>query len=342
MKRPTDPPAVPSDVDCAVDLHRVVANNAPRPTPVEAIPEEYYKMYWKQFFIPPEAVPPGGLADILARDFGHIIQIQFNRAHEAFVTTVLPPETNLDAVAEYHIEKRRIAKTKSERPLKKNKTETEVRAKTPAVKPPSVPVNVKASPQAVSAQPPTQPVVTKLSKEQEESAGWLLRGLHMALSSDPKIGETESTNALREKLQAGFYEALQLPIILCTGQLIDPIELLQKGQGKCFSRILQDPLSSAVSVKALGENVVFPSIGSLTFNWQAQAEEPKTRPAPPGNEIPILFQQLRSLLTENLRIVDLALAKPNAKIPDLALWKKALETLCGQELTTRNILTGLV
>ena len=307
-----------SDVDCAVDLHRLVASNAPRPTPVEAIPEQYMQMYWKPFFIPPEAVPPGGLADILARDFGHILNFQTNRSGEAFVTTKMAPDIALDQVARFHSEHRQ------ERPQKRPKS-------SPKAPPVSEPVTVSVS-------------STKLSVEQEQSAQWLIRGLHIALTADPRIGEASSLPELRDKLQAGFFSVLQLPIVLCTGQLVDPIELVQKGQGKCFSRILQDPLSSAVAVKALAENPQFVPVVSLTFGWETK---PQVEPEPPvapkiPPEIPLLFNRLRNLMSDNMKILDAAMAKPSSKIPDVGLWKQALETLCGQEMTIKNILSGLV
>jgi hypothetical protein len=193
-----------------------------------------------------------------------------------------------------------------------------------------------------SPQPAPRPSIVSLTKEQEESAQLLLKGVYHTLLENPACGEGESLTDLRKKLQMGFYSVFQLPMILCSGELVDPIELVQKGQSKCFSRLLEEPLTGAVSVLVLSENPVFPPVVSLTTGWELVPPVIRKTSPSPSPEIMALFSKLRELVHANLLVIDSALAKPPMDIPDLTLWKQALETLCGQQMQSRDILKGLI
>lgn len=322
----------PADVDIAVNLHRLVGSNAPRATPVEALPEQYMQMYWQPFPIPPEVVPPGGLADVLAREFGHLFTFSKNRAGAPYVSTVMPADTPLDQVARLHIEARMAQQPPP--PVSK---------KAPAKKPTPVAVAKAVAP---AAQVPAGPSPVKLSADEEASAQTLLKGLHCVLVGNSKLGDAQSMEELRRNLQLGFFELFQLPLVLSSSKIADPIELVLKGQMKCFTRLLQDPLNGTVSVKALTENVQIPQIGSLTHDWM-KAPRTTVPPSPDATStvkpaVDALFKRLRDQLVENLSMVDGAIANPNLNVPDVKLWTQALETLCHQERQTRDILKGLI
>jgi hypothetical protein len=331
-------PIPQTDVDIAVDLHRLVASNAPRPTLVESIPEQYMQMYWKPFPIPPEAVPPGGLPDILARDFGHIFQFTRSRSGESLVTTALPPETPLDHVALFHMETMR-ARLPPGAPPRPPIASVAANAPPPTKK-------AKASPkQGPKSKAPSAAGPTKLSPEQEQSAQLLMRALHQVLLANPSYGEASSYADLRGKLQDGFYELFELPLLLSTGESVDPIELVQRGQGKAFSRILEDPLSGSVVVKSLSENPQFPSVGSLNFAWSTLPSPPPPQAAkqtPPPEDVIVLALRLKELLLDNLRRVDQAIDNPPSNPANIGLWKQAFEALCGQESQSSQILQSIV
>ena len=327
-------PPVPTDVDFAVDLHRLVASNAPRPTPVESIPEQYMQMYWKPFPIPPEAVPLGTLPDILARDFGHLFAFnRTTRTGEVFVTTALPPDNPLDNVASFHIETRRSEWALSQ------PTQQPAKAAAPPAK------KAKASPkQGPKASPVTNAAGVKLTAGQEQSAQLLMRVLHQLLLSNPSVGEGSSFLELRGKLQDGFYDLVQLPLVLSTGESVDPIELISKGQGKCFSRVLQDPLSESVSVKAFAENPQFPPVSTLTFNWSQGAAQVRQQPLPMQASVEAmkLATGLRQKLVDNLKMLEQAIAKPPTNPTSVGLWKQAFEALTVQETQNGQILQSLL
>jgi hypothetical protein len=315
------------------------------------MPEQYMQMYWQPFPIPPEAVPPGGLADVLAQTFGHLFAFSKNRAGAPYISTLLPADTPLDQVARVHLESRMSqqkamggpppAKIQSKKPPSTHPLATTSMAK---VAPPAK--SPQASPVA------TNTIAPKLSPEDELMAVAFQQGLHQVLLSNPILGQARSLVDLRNNLQEGFYETFQLPIVLSGAQPVDPIELIHKGQGKSFTRLLEDPLTGSVVVKAMtGDSVKFGPIQSLSYDWPKRVPVSTGREdsvmvapiqaAPRSDDILSLFHRLRELLVDNLNTVDSAIANPSLSVPDVSLWIQALETLCSQERQTRDILKGL-
>ena len=310
-------PPVP-DVDFAVNLHRIVAQSLPRRTEVDSIPASYLQTFWKPFPIPPEVVPagPGGLAAVLQRDFGHLLSFSQNRQGVWCADLVFAPETALEEIARFHIDFR-----------------------TGKLQPPPIQSSSPQGPApAAIVQPPPTIQTKTLSKEEEASAQLLLKGLHKVLLAFPDVGQADSIADLQRRLREGFYRVFNLPLVLSSGLAVDPVELIRKNQQKSFSRILEDPMTGAASVKAIGDNPQFVPVGSVTIGSSVSPQvTPQQRQGPP---MQAAMKQLRQLLAENLMLVDKGLAGP-VSVPDPNLWNTALATLIQQETQTRDILVSL-
>lgn len=315
--------AVP-DLDFAVNLHRVVAQQLPRRIEVDNIPAVYLQTFWKPFPIPPEVVPagPGGLAAVLQREFGHLLSFSQNRQGVWCADLVLPPETPLEEIARFHIDFR----------SSHVQPPTGLKAIAPQGQP------SQGSVPSVQTQPPIKQhhvlQTRTLSKEEEASAQLITRGIHQTLLANPSVGEAVSMQDLQRQLQEAFYKLFRLPLVLASGLPVDPLELVRKNQQKSFSRILEDPMTGSTTVKAIGDNPQFVPIVSLLG---MDAKGPAAVPADP---LQAGMKQLRLLLAENMKLIDMALAGP-VNVPDANLWKNALTTLVQQETQTRDILVNL-
>ena len=302
------PATVPvSDVDFAVNLHRLVVANLPMRTDVDAIPQKYEMMFRLPFPIPPMPIGPTGLAALLTRDFRHILIFTHNRSGQVFVEPALSPEIPLDEVARIHVATRSAA------------------GPVPQPMP--------------SAGAPSMTTGQKLSPDEERSAQLILKALHKVIVMNPALGEADSLEKLRDNILDAFYDMFGTPMVLSSGLPVDPIELIRKNEKRVFTKLIQEPVTGRVTVRAIVEGPSFIPQVTLT--------------APPGGKtgggsaegfrtVNEAMVKLRSHLVANLGLIDVALARGDRMaIPDPALWKQALETLIGQEVQSTGILTNL-
>ena len=317
-----------SDVEFAVNLHTLVCSNLPKHTLVESIPSQYTQMYWKPFPIPPEAVPAGpfGLASVLESHFGHLFNFSNDRQSASLIDPILPPNSSPDDVARFHSDFR----------LKSTKTPAQLE---PPVHP--LALMTKTAPQPAPASSLVKINTLKLSSEEENSAQLILRCLHKILINKPYIGEADSMSALQEALQDAYFDLMGLPMVLCSGLVVDPLDLIQKNQTKSFTRIFEEPVTGRVNVRAIPENPQFVPVGTITLT-EKNSSSAKSRVPRELESVGAAMRSLKQNLSDNLHAVETALGRMDKMaVPDVKLWLSALDTLVGQEKQAGEILANL-
>lgn len=331
----------PVDLEFAVNLHTLVCSNLPKRTLVESIPAQYLKMYWKPFPIPPEAVPAGphGLASVLESHFNHLLSFSKDRQSESFVEPLMPPNSPSDEVARFHTEKRLSA-------MKSHPPEPAPVQHPLAILGKNIGGPSKPSPQPAQAQAPSGTSVVKintlkLSPEEENSAQLILRCIHKILTNKPYIGDADSMSALQEALQDGYFDLMGLPMVLCSGLVVDPLDLILKNQMKSFTRIFEEPVTGKVNVRAIQENPQFIPIGSITIT-EKNISSTKIRVPRELEPVASAMRLLKDKLARNINSIDAALGRMDKlDVPDITLWLSALDTLVGQEKQAGDILANL-
>jgi hypothetical protein len=293
----------PAEAELAVNLHKLITSNLPNRTEVSAIPQQYGAMFRTQFPIPPNA----GIDTVLGRDFSHLFSLSRNRTGQVFVEPRIGSDLPIEEVVRIHL--------------------THLKASMQPKSPP-LPLN---PPPAPSQQP------SKLTAEEERTVQLILRGIHKILIMHPTIGDANSINDLRNALLEAFYDILGVPMVIpSSNRRVDPIELIRKNQGKVFTRLVEEPVTGKVSVKAITERPHF--VPQVTLGFQTRSIQ-----TTPNTILHELVQSLRSQLATNLNSLDRAIASGfDRKVADPKLWKEALEALISHEDQTTSILNNLI
>lgn len=313
-KRGGAPPPIEPEVDFAVNLHRLVVSNLPMRTEVDSIPQRYSAIFRIPFPISP-TVP---LAAVLTHDFGHLFAVTQNRSGQVFVEPKLGPDLPLEEVARMH--------------------QAHIRALV-APQPPIFHSNnppVRQVPMPMPQPAPQRTVTGNLTPREEKSVLLMLKGLHKVLLMHPELGESDSISNLRDSLLDAFFDIIGLPMVCpATQRSVDPIELLQKNQGKVFTRIIEEPVTGKVSVRAIAENPQFGPQGSLSSGTVGTPV--------PRTGFSAMLQLLREQILANSFIVESALNDRHLaqRIADRNLWQQAMETLINQEKQATSILNSL-
>ena len=332
----------PVDLEFAVNLHTLICSNLPNPTLVESIPSQYLQMYWKPFPIPPEAVPagPNGLMSVLESHFDHLMGFSKDfQTGEFFVKPKLPPNLSSDDVARFHTDYRLTSISTSSTNISNKPV---VHHHPLALMGKNISAPKPLLNQAVPASAPVVKINTiKLTPEEENSAQIIIRCLHKILSGKPYLGEADSMPLLHDALHEAYFELMGLPMVLCSGLVVDPLDLIQKNQGKSFTRIFQEPVTGKVNVRAIQENPQFASIGSVTLT-EKNVSSAKLRIPKELESVASSMRLLKDKLSMNLHAVDSALAQMDKlTVPDVNLWLTALDTLVKQESQAGEILSNL-
>ena len=292
----------PSETDLAVYLHRLIASNLPMRTEVATIPQQYSLMFRTPLPIPPNV----GIETVLGRDFPHLFALSRNRSGQVFVEPRLGADAPIEEVARIHLAHLKAG------------------------------VGPQPLPQPINP-PVASPQPTKLTPEEEKTVQLILRGIHKVLIMHPQIGDANSIDDLRNAILDAFYDIIGVPMVLpSSNRRVDPLELVRKNQGKVFTRLVEEPVTGRVSVKAITERPHFVPQVTLAF---------PTRPiqTKPNTIVHDLVQKLRTQIASNLSSLDRAIASGFDKnVADPKLWKEALEALITHEAQTTSILNNLI
>ena len=239
----------------------------------------------------------GGVASVLTSQFPHILS--FTRMDgKLFASPLNPPETSVEGIVAIH--KRARA---GHQPV---------------------------AAAAVVAATPSRPQLN------EQTLALVSQGVKKVLQTTPSIGQAINMNELRSQISKGFFDMFKMPIALEGGKvLVDPITILQKGEGTLFTKLVEEPVTGHVSVKAIISTSSSQSgskqIGG-SMSGAAAALDPQVTEG---------LKRLRFAIKKNIDLIDVALARPGAAGIDVELQKSGIETMISEQFKFTEVLTHM-
>ncbi len=337
-----------AEADFAIALHKIAVSNLPSKTPVDTIPHKFAALYPQVAFpIPADRIPPGpdGLASILSGSFVHILNFTQNREGRVFVTPVFAADTTNEQIVDVHRKNRASGLGGPEMSSKIPQAKNDVAVKNVAADNTNVRKIISknvSSPEKPSKSPPAARdllvIPPAVLTEYPEALALLAKAVHELLRMKPEIGEGANLDELRKNISECFFTWFHVPMTVAGGTIpIDPLSLMEKFQGTLFTRVMEEPVTGSVFVKAI---VALPPLPPVIPPPQAKPVPAKPLALPAEVEVAAL--RLRAHLEKSLVVLDSALSgKRSFDIPDTNLWKNALDTLLSQESQALEVLSNL-